>query len=103
MTTAYDDVVARFTYKPGVRFTCEPRNGMVKVDLIAVTRDSRNPEAEPRDFAVSRLLSPDLPPGLVREELVQLCTWWEQHELMEWARWDGELINDPHAEGKLRP
>lgn len=104
MSTPYDDLVQRFTYKPGVRLSCNERaNGTLELLLSTEAFNSRHPEALPRTFSRTHTIERGLTDEEVRDALVNLVGWWERHEMMEWMRWDGELIIDPHANGRLLP
>lgn len=87
--------IARYSYKPGWR-----------VDLClrvrATVPDSRNPgQTTPIESKV------DLPEGIGGWTDEALDGWLEKrlifvetHEVREWLRRDGVLVNDPHGEAK---
>lgn len=87
--------LARYSYKPGWRLDLCLR-------IRATVPDSRNPgQTTPIQSIV------DLPEGIEDWSDDKLDGWLEKrfifvesHEVREWLRRDGLLVNDPHGEAK---
>lgn len=109
--------LARYTYKPGFIMEIRPDGfgyGHVLSVRMAV-QDSREPRLDDEHWA-GRPLGPRMvqvgfnermPPSIAeRQDAEQFARWLagalmklERHESREWLRRDGEIYDDPHAEG----
>jgi hypothetical protein len=88
------EVVAGLDYKPGWEFRVEGDSNLI---IIAEVLHSQT--FEPVKFRVRRII-----PRVVRDNEEFFLSWWldmlheaEYHELREFARYNGELLDDPHA------
>jgi hypothetical protein len=91
-------VVADLDYKPGWEFRVEENN------LIIIAQVLHSLTFEPVKFRVRRII-----PRVVRDDEKMFLSWWfdmiheaEFHELREFARYKGELLDDPHAAEKVQ-
>ncbi|AZS06624.1 hypothetical protein SEA_JACOREN57_59 [Mycobacterium phage JacoRen57] len=101
------------TYKPGYELTlvipekAEVNGAHLSFDnmpaflyLKAYIQDSRAvcPKLFPLQFQAAILPHiEDMPDEVQRSYLREILRTFEEHELDEWLRVDGELVNDPHA------
>lgn len=91
------EVVAGLDYKPGWEFRVEGDN------LIIVAQVLHSLTHEPVKFRVRRII-----PRVVRDNEQMFLSWWfdmlheaEFHEMREFARYNGHLLDDPHASEKI--
>ncbi len=99
--------VERITYKPGYEVVYMPpaqaggyslHSGVLYMKLVL--ENSYRPGTETLvqfQMAVSRHVIDDVNEKYWRHLIRQFFNEFEQHELDEWLRIDGELMNDPHA------
>lgn len=96
------DLISRISYKPGWKFELRRETFLYSVTssmliITATVKDSRNPE-NTVEFVMQRMV----PEYLTDQELflkwvkhtLMEC---EIHEMREFFRLDGELVDDPHA------
>lgn len=94
------EVVKNLSYKPGWHFALSTvilPEEETSLFITAEVLDSRT--LKPVQFAIRRLI-----PDLARSDEATFLSWWktilkeaEYHELREFARYKGELIDNPHA------
>lgn len=91
------EAVSGLSYKPGWRFNLEyGSGGRYWLCITAAVLHSQT--LQPVTFEVKRII-----PRIALDDLVAFLSWWEDilaetefHELREFARYKGELIDDPH-------
>lgn len=89
--------LSAWSYKPSITIECVTTDNGLELVLTTYGLNSRHPE-QSRPFTANRPIAAGLTPEQVRDELLRFITWWENHERDEWARWNGQLINEPHDE-----
>ncbi len=104
--------IKRYRYKPGVTLEVLPTVGHALPPVLRVTaevQDSRAPEGRfsasgPVKVAFQRPL-PDWAadyPNQFPRWIMSILREFEDHEMREWLRRDGELVDDPHASDPVR-
>jgi len=89
--------LARYTYKPGWRLTIAPHTGFGAVLHVGYDApDSRTPGETAR--IESRHVIDPWDAEHLAEFVAQALRQAEMHELAEWLRYDGVMVDDPHAE-----
>ena len=112
----YEEVLSKVTYKPNVNLSVYGAGDVWKLRVQMWIEDSRKPlerwEVRPRSMqyfgpqrpleSVSRTICI---PMFVKGDEHGFLNWiryvlldMENHELDEWFRYNGELVNDPHKE-----
>lgn len=94
MSDTYDELLARFTYKPGVVLSCIEWPEYATLAVATFGPNSRG--GVDRAFSATRRIPLGLSSEQFRDQLVGLIRWWEEHEAYEWMRWDGALVHEPH-------
>ena len=110
--------IQRYTYKPGWHLTTRTEPGglqfapfphvdgklyNLRLNIDFSAEDSRNPGRRIALHA-ERLIPAGIPEeGLLRRWLIDVLQDIEYHELREWLRYDGQLVDDPHAESRAAP
>jgi hypothetical protein len=98
-------VISDLSYKPGWTFDFEPGRFFQPPRLIitAEVLDSHDPERTVR-FTMKRVI-----PKIIKTE-EQFASWWEDiiieaeiHEVREFLRYKGKLIDDPHEAVDVSP
>lgn len=89
--------VDALTYKPGWKFTTSAVLGRPQLIVTAAVLHSET--LEPCTFEVKRIV-----PQVALADTKAFLSWWEDilaeteiHEMREFARYHGELIDNPHA------
>lgn len=99
------DIVERMSYKPGSEITAEEAyGGEVKVTLfMAPTRDAYNPDREFRLQADVWVDSKMFKTGRELVDFLRVALFhnMETHEADEWVRVGGDMLYDPHTEGRI--
>jgi hypothetical protein len=93
------EIVADLDYKPGWEFRVEG-----DTNLIIIAQVLHSLTHEPVKFRVRRII-----PRVVRDDKAMFLSWWfdmiheaEFHEIREFARYKGELLDDPHASERVQ-
>lgn len=98
--TTLAELVSRISYKPGWSFTLGQDRVIQDytwLEVRAQVRDSRNPE-QTVEFVMKRIMPEYLTtPALFLKWVKHVLTEAEIHEMREFFRFDGELVDDPHA------
>lgn len=97
------ETIKKLSYKPGWSFSQEYFNtGRSALWITATVTNSRKPDTQ-ATFTMRRTI-----PEAVAKDLEAFLSWWkdmlweaEYHELREFARYDGNLIDDPHKMEKI--
>ena len=95
--TAY---VARYTYKPGARFTVsthEHSYGFIAIMLIIEVPDAEHPGQLTRVVNMQSV-EPGMPMEVLPQLIRELVRKAELHEIDEWLRLDGARVHEPHPE-----
>jgi len=105
--TRWRTLVKRMTLTPNTRIGvgCDAYHTEPRLQVIAEVPDSRNPNK-----TISVVSSYTLPLLSEREWdeeyavawIRQCLARWVMHEIDEWLRLDGKLLNDPHATDAIR-
>lgn len=91
----YGERVRKIRYKPGWKFTYKMTDWGPTIDIHATVPHSVT--LEPTTFLFTRLI-PELPgEDLFKAWVKTVLAEAELHELDEFFRYDGKLVNDPHA------
>lgn len=91
--------LARYTYKPGWGLTFSEHAGWIYLDIRYLAPDSRGSGQTVkigRTQVVPAHVTVHRDPDRFQRWLHMLTRDMELHELDEWFRCDGELVNDPH-------
>jgi hypothetical protein len=92
-------VISDLSYKPGWEFRSKfwPSAGVLSLEIIGRVQHSAT--LEPVKFAMARVVPP-----CAKVHEAAFLGWWktllveaEMHELREFARYRGDLIDNPHA------
>lgn len=93
--------ISRLRYKPGWNFGYRKKSGLDTLVITAQVQHSVTLEMV--TFDVRRVI-----PEVAKGSLPAFLDWWvdilaeaELHELREFARYDGKLVDDPHASTPL--
>lgn len=88
-----NEVIAELSYKPGWKFRA------VRGWLIITAEVIHSETFQPVTFEIQRII-----PRIATKGEAAFLSWWEDilmeaefHELREFARYQGELIDNPHA------
>lgn len=96
----YDEIIAaltKFDYKPGYEIEVQSSGtGWVMLGMTASVPDSRGRQGSIHVFQSIQVRSSTLSLDFLKYVVRELCDQFEQHEIDEWLRYDGELIKDPH-------
>lgn len=93
--------IRKLTYKPGWNFGYREKLGR---DVLVITAQVQHSiTLELVTFDVRRII-----PEVAKASVPAFLSWWEDilaeaelHEMREFARYDGKLIDDPHASTPL--
>jgi len=94
-----EEWIKRITYKPNFKLHCESNfNGAIQLNIVFKTPNSYNPK-ELVDINFSQTIDQRMISGFdyfvywVREQIIRA----EDHEMREYFKVDGKMVNDPHA------
>lgn len=96
------ELVSRISYKPGWSFTLDHQDYVLQCDTLtliirAQVRDSRNLE-QTVEFVMKRTIPEYLTtPSMFLKWVAYTLREAEIHEMREFFRFDGDLVDDPHA------
>jgi hypothetical protein len=95
MDMNFSETISRLSYKPGWSFTYEHHNRATLV-IHATVQHSKTLDIV--RFDIRRVI-----PGVASASTKAFLSWWEDmlveaeiHEAREFARYDGQLVDDPH-------
>lgn len=98
-------IIEGYTYKPGYKLSAWSDGGTVTVNMYIPVPDSTTPEHKMVDITYTHRISVCSfmfrDKGAVHYFMNEFFRGWELHEMNEWVRYEGKLLNDPHAPVKI--
>jgi hypothetical protein len=95
MDMNFSETISRLSYKPGWSFSYEHR---IRATLVIHATVQHSKTLDTVRFDIRRVI-----PGVASGSTKAFLSWWEDmlieaeiHEIREFARYDGRLVDDPH-------
>ena len=113
-TTDVLKFLGKFTYKPGykLQFWLDGERkpwseNSIVMNMVIPVPDSVGSDQKPITIVFTQAIDARAMvhggPDFVGNRLKDFILQWERHEMDEWFRYEGKMLNDPHANDHKRP